>query len=36
VKRALPKDAPKPAAIRENGRAAEAAAPEEAKQDGEA
>jgi len=36
VKRALPKDAPKPAAIRENGKAAEAAPAEEAKQDGEA
>ena len=36
VKRALPKDAPMPAALRENGKAAETAAPEEAKQDGEA
>ena len=36
VKRALPKDAPKPGAIRENGKAAQAPAPEETKQDGEA
>jgi len=36
VKRALPKDAPKPGAIRENGKAAQAPAHEETKQDGEA